>query len=49
MRWCRVIDVPIPQTIFIVRPVSAVRPSSVTELEREVSHHLGLRHVTQGT
>ena len=26
---CRVIDVPIPQQMFFVRPVSTVRPSSV--------------------
>ena len=32
MRRCRVTDVPIPQwNIFIVRPVSAVRPSSVAD------------------
>ena len=30
VRRFRVIDVPMPQTMFIVRPVSAVKPSSVT-------------------
>ena len=40
MRKCRVIEVPIPQKIFIVRPVSAVRPSSVTDNLRGRYHSI---------